>query len=76
MQTAKIFKTGNSQAVRIPKEFRLAGKEVYIRKVGNMLILEPKKSENASLRDILNQFDSDFRKHLKRDQPPMQKRKF
>ncbi len=39
--TAKIFKNGRSQAVRLPKEFRLKGTEVSIRKEGEKVILEP-----------------------------------
>lgn len=39
--TAKIFKNGRSQAVRLPKEFRLKGSEVKIRKEGEKVILEP-----------------------------------
>lgn len=39
--TAKIFMSGRSQAVRLPKEFRLQGKEVRIRKDGHAIILEP-----------------------------------
>lgn len=39
--TAKIFKNGRSQAVRLPKEFRLKGNEVSIRKEGEKIILEP-----------------------------------
>ncbi|HYD06609.1 MAG TPA: type II toxin-antitoxin system VapB family antitoxin [Reyranella sp.] len=39
--TAKIFMHGRSQAVRLPKEFRLPGKEVRVRKVGNGVLLEP-----------------------------------
>lgn len=38
---AKIFQHGRSQAVRLPKEFRLPGKEVRVRKVGNAVLLEP-----------------------------------
>ena len=34
MNTAKIFKSGNSQAVRLPKEFQFSGDEVYIKKAG------------------------------------------
>ena len=41
MTTAKIFWSGRSQAVRIPKEFRLPGDEVVIRRVGTSLVLEP-----------------------------------
>jgi antitoxin VapB len=39
--TAKLFMHGRSQAVRLPKEFRLPGKEVHVRKVGNGVLLEP-----------------------------------
>ncbi len=39
--TAKLFKNGRSQAVRLPKEFRLKGVEVKIRKEGEKVILEP-----------------------------------
>jgi antitoxin VapB len=38
---AKLFKHGRSQAVRLPKEFRLPGTEVRVRKVGNGVFLEP-----------------------------------
>jgi virulence-associated protein VagC len=38
---AKIFMHGRSQAVRLPKEFRLPGKEVQVSKVGDKVILEP-----------------------------------
>jgi antitoxin VapB len=39
--TAKIFMHGRSQAVRLPKEFRLPGKEVRVSRVGDKVILEP-----------------------------------
>ena len=39
--TAKLFKHGRSQAVRLPKEFRLPGTEVRVRRVGRSVILEP-----------------------------------
>jgi len=41
-QTAKLFTTGRSQAVRLPKAFRFKGKEVFIRKEGNRVILSEK----------------------------------
>jgi len=41
-QIAKIFQNGRSQAVRLPKEYRFKGKEVYIRKVGPDVILSAK----------------------------------
>lgn len=45
MKTAKLFRTGGSQAVRLPKEFRLEGSEVYILREGERIILLPKKKK-------------------------------
>jgi antitoxin VapB len=42
-QRAKLFKAGGSQAVRLPKEFRLEGDEVLVYRQGNRIILEPLK---------------------------------
>lgn len=41
MATAKLFRNGRSQAVRLPKEFRFKGEEVNIRRSGEKVILEP-----------------------------------
>jgi antitoxin VapB len=41
IRTAKLFTHGRSQAVRLPKEFRLPGKEVRVRRVGRGVLLEP-----------------------------------
>ena len=41
MTTAKVFKHGNSQAVRLPKEFRVEGDEVEVTRVGRVIILRP-----------------------------------
>jgi antitoxin VapB len=43
MKRAKLFKNGGSQAVRLPKEFRIEGDEVLIRKEGEAVVLEPVK---------------------------------
>lgn len=40
-KTAKLFKNGRSQAVRLPQEFRFPGSEVRVRRVGNGVLLEP-----------------------------------
>ena len=45
MKTAKIFRSGNSQAVRLPKEFRVVDGEVFIKKAGDNLVLIPKKGD-------------------------------
>jgi antitoxin VapB len=41
VKTAKIFRHGRSQAVRLPKQFRLPGSEVWVRRVGRAVLLEP-----------------------------------
>jgi len=38
---AKLFRTGGSQAVRLPRDFRLPGREVAVRRVGDAVVLEP-----------------------------------
>jgi antitoxin VapB len=45
MDTAKLFQTGRSQAVRLPKAFRFEGEEVFIKRVGNGVLLIPKSDE-------------------------------
>lgn len=73
MKTAKVFRSGNSQAVRIPKEFHLEGAEVEIRRQGGSLILRPRKASWTALIDSLKKFTDDFMKDERR-QPPTQNR--
>ena len=44
---AKLFRNGRSQAVRIPREFEFAGKEVVIRKEGDRVVIEPKRKRKS-----------------------------
>ena len=60
MKTAKIFRSRNGQAVRIPKEFHLECDEVEIQKKGNSLVLRPKKRSWSSLVESLDKFTEDF----------------
>lgn len=60
MKTAKLFKNGKSQAVRLPKEFRFEDTEVFIKKVGNTVQLIPRNDSWASLFESLGKFSSDF----------------
>jgi len=69
MKTAKLFKNGQSQAVRLPKEFRMAGTEVYIKKQGEAIVLIPKENSWNPLFDSLNHFEKDFK--IERNQPKM-----
>jgi antitoxin VapB len=60
VQVAKIFYNGRSQAVRLPKEFRFAGSEVYIRKVGDNLIMSPKRPTWNDFFAMPSAFGEDF----------------
>ena len=73
-QLAKVFLNGRSQAIRIPKDFRVDSDEVYIEKVGNTLVITPKKENHwDSLSDALDKIDtSDFM--IERTEAPMDKR--
>ncbi|RJP70496.1 MAG: antitoxin [Ignavibacteriales bacterium] len=72
MDTAKIFENGKSQAVRLPKAYRLKGKEAYISKLGEAIILLPKKDKWDSLIASLGKFSDDFMSE--RLQPEIDKR--
>jgi antitoxin VapB len=72
MYTAKIFKNGMSQAVRLPKECRFDEKEVYVRKIGSVVLLIPKHDLWKSAWESLSMFTEDFMEE--RNQPIVQKR--
>lgn len=72
MQTAKLFTNGRSQAVRLPKNCRFSGSNVYIRKFEGIVMLFPKKSPWASFVKSLDMFSDDFMSH--RNQPEEQER--
>ena len=60
METAKIFFSGNSQAIRLPKEYRFEGEEVIIKKCGNTVMLFPKEKAWETFLDGINSFTDDF----------------
>jgi len=60
MKTAKVFQNGQSQAVRLPKEFRFEDSEVFIKKSGNIVQLIPRSSSWESLFASLGKFSRDF----------------
>jgi len=60
MDTAKLFWSGRSQAVRLPKEFRFEGDEVRIRRHGNAVILEPVAADWSWLANITGPLDESF----------------
>ena len=73
MYTTKIFKSGNSQAVRIPKEYKIEGNELFINKIGNSIIICPKNDPWKTLMESLSDFSNDYFRGG-RNQPKTQKR--
>jgi antitoxin VapB len=72
VDTAKLFVNGNSQAVRLPKEYRFRGDEVVIKRMGNAVVLLPKDDPWKVMFDALAEFPEDFT--ISREQPEMQER--
>jgi len=74
MTKARVFKSGNSQAVRLPKAFRFRVTEVEILRRGDEVILREPKNSLAAAFDALASMPRDFMAGGRRDRPP-QKRK-
>lgn len=72
MKIAKIFQNGQSQAVRLPKEYRFDSDHVFVKKSGNVVVLIPAKNSWDSLFNSLDKFSDDFM--TERKQPKAQKR--
>jgi antitoxin VapB len=74
MHTAKLFKSGGNQAVRLPKEYALPGDEVYVTKIDGVIMLIPKDED--PWRPFVNSLDkfSDNFLNSKRDQGAFERR--
>ena len=72
MERAKLFKNGQSQAVRLPKHLRFEGTEVFARKLGTAVILLPVNDPWGPLRQALSGFSDDFLSE--RAEPAVQER--
>ena len=76
MSTAKVFMTGRSQAVRLPKEFRFEGTEVEIFRRGDEVILREKPVTVDRLFKVLAQMPNDFYAEKRVDEPPQEREEF
>jgi len=72
MKRAKLFQNGQSQAVRLPKDFRFEGDEVIIKRLGNAVVLMPANHSWDVLMGSLDKFSEDFMTN--RNQPAQQAR--
>jgi antitoxin VapB len=73
MEIAKLFWSGRSQAVRLPKDFRFKGDEVRIRRHGNAVIIEPMDEDWAWLDAIASALDKDFIQATEEQLEPQQR---
>jgi antitoxin VapB len=73
MKTAKVFWSGRSQAVRLPRAFRVDGREVRIRRRGRAIVLEPVAESWEWLDALAGEVDEDFVSAV-REQPEATKR--
>jgi len=71
MKAAKVFRNGRSQAIRLPKEFRVKGTEVYLQKVKDGVLVLERDPWEVCL-EACQELSNDFMKE--RVQPPQQKR--
>jgi len=76
MTTTKVFMTGRSQAVRLPKEFRFEGTEVEIFRRGDEVILREKPVTVDRLFKVLAQMPNDFYAEERVDEPPQEREEF
>jgi len=60
METAKLFKNGQSQAVRLPKEYQFTGEEVGVLRMGDLVVLYPKEKKDQLFFSSLGSFTDDF----------------
>lgn len=70
---AKIFQSGNSQAVRIPKEFRFSVDEVEIYRRGDEVVLKPRSQNLAVAFALFGQLPSDFMEEGRQDDVPQER---
>lgn len=68
MKTAKVFKHGNSQAVRLPKEFRFAGEEVQVKRVGAGVLLLPAHLSYEQIMAVVARFKGPLKRQQPKDQ--------
>ncbi len=73
MDTAKLFWSGRSQAVRLPRAFRVDGREVRIRRRGRAIVLEPMPDSWAWLDALVGELDDDFVSGVREQPEPVER---
>lgn len=73
MTLARVFQSGNSQAVRLPKEFRFDVDEVEIFRRGDEIVLRACSVNGAAIFDALSTLPNDFMQDGRVDTPPQER---
>ena len=73
MTLARVFQSGNSQAVRLPKEFRFDVDEVEIFRRGDEIVLRATSPNGAAIFDTLNKLPDDFMQDSRDDTLPQER---
>lgn len=73
MTFARVFQSGNSQAIRLPKEFRLNVDQVEIFRRGDEIVLREKPVNGTAIFDSLTQLPDDFMADGRQDEPPQER---
>ena len=76
MTYARVFQSGNSQAVRLPKEFRFDAEQVEIFRQGNDIVLRERPTSAAAIFDALARLPADFMEAGRTDTPPQEREAF
>lgn len=76
MTFARIFRSGNSQAVRLPKEFRFKSDQVEIFRQGDDIVLRERPASAAAIFDALASLPADFMKEGRSDAAPQKREPF
>ena len=76
MTYARVFQSGNSQAVRLPKEFRFNAEQVEIFRQGNYIVLRERPTNAAAIFDALASLPADFMQAGRDDTPPQEREAF
>ena len=74
MQITRVFNNGNSQAVRIPKEYRFEQEDVFINKIGSAVVVYQRTDRFAVLMESLSEFTPDYLEGGRPEQNPVQER--
>ena len=76
MTYARVFQSGNSQAVRLPKEFRFNAEQVEIFRQGNDIVLRERPTSATAIFDALASLPADFMQAGRTDTPPQEREAF